>query len=174
VLYVRPLYTASRSNPQPQLTAVIAAYNGTVVYEPTLQTAVDAVFGSNAPQLNGATSPQVPTTPVTPGAPSSKAQQDVAAALAAYAKAQAALKNGDFATYGSQMQIVHQQLQAAQNALAAAPVATPTTTTTTTPKASTTTTTNNGQAAGSGTPSAKTASSRRTPSTTTTTKPGET
>jgi uncharacterized membrane protein (UPF0182 family) len=178
VLYVRPMYVSSRSNPQPQLNSVIVEYNGAVGYASTLQAALVAVLGPNVPNLSGSSPPSTPTTPTTPTTPgspsSSQVQTDIANALNAYNAAQAALKNGDFATYGSEIAAMHQALQAAQQALAASTPAAPsaTTTTTTAPKGTTTTTSGTGHAAGSGT-TAKAASARRSPSTTTT-KPGET
>jgi uncharacterized membrane protein (UPF0182 family) len=164
VLYVRPLYTASRSNPQPQLTAVIAAYNGSVVYEPTKQAAISGVFGPNAPTVGGSGTP--PTTG-TSGTPSSKVAADIASALSAYAQAQQALKNGDLQTYANQIANMHAAIQAANRDLSAVPG----TTTTTAPHGTASTTTTTKAPAASS--SAHTAVSHRT-SSTTTTKPGET
>jgi uncharacterized membrane protein (UPF0182 family) len=169
VLYVRPLYVASSGNPQPLLTAIITEYNGNVGYASTLQAALVDVLGGNVPSLGGQTSPQQPVTPVTPT--SSQAASYIATAIADYNAAQAALKNGDLATYQSQIQAAEAAVAAAQRALAAAPAGSAATTTTTTPKHSSTTTTTTARTASART-TTRTQAQRR--ATTTTTKPGET
>jgi len=47
VLYIRPLYLTSTSNPLPQLKYVIAVFNQDVAIEPTLSQALSQVFGAN-------------------------------------------------------------------------------------------------------------------------------
>ncbi len=47
VLYIRPLYVSSRSNPLPQLRYVIAVFNQQVAISPTLSGALSQVLGSS-------------------------------------------------------------------------------------------------------------------------------
>lgn len=174
VLYVRPFYVSSRSNPQPQVQYVIADYNGQVGFEPTLAGALADVLGPNVPQVGGSSStPSTPTSPTTPTAPSSsQVASDLNAAAAAYNAAQAALKNGDLATYQKEIAAMEAAVTKAQQALSAAPTTSASTTTTTKPTHAATTTTTAHAVSSSAT--ARTASSHKAASTTTTTKPGET
>jgi uncharacterized membrane protein (UPF0182 family) len=144
MLYFRPFYVQSASNPVPQLEYVIAVYSGPqgasqVTYAPTLQDALSQVFQGlalPAPSSNGSTPSQ--------SAPASaEVQSLIAQANQAYQQAQSDLKAGNFAAYGNDLatlQTLLGELEQASgaNATSKSPVApvspskTTTTTTTTT------------------------------------------
>ncbi len=112
VLYIRPFYVSSTSNSMPQLRYVIAVFNQQVSISPTLQGAIAGVLGG-----------KVPTSPAPPsggggGKTGQTAAYYLAQASAAYSAAQAALKAGNLGTYQSDVQLMNQQLQLAQRALA--------------------------------------------------------
>ena len=112
VLYIRPFYVSSTSNSMPQLRYVIAVFNQQVSISPTLQGAIAGVLGG-----------KVPTSPAPPsggggGKTGQTAAYYLAQASAAYSAAQAALKAGNLGTYQADVQLMNQQLQLAQRALA--------------------------------------------------------
>lgn len=113
VLYIRPLYVSSSSNPLPQLRYVIAIFNQDVAIAPTISSALSQVLGAPIP---GTTSP---TTPSSGGGGSGG--HDVAYYLKQagdyYAAAQTALTGGDLGTYQADVNAMNKQLQLAQNAL---------------------------------------------------------
>jgi len=100
LLYLEPVYTQASSGVQyPLLQSVIVSFGDKIVFQPTLGAALDALFGKGA---SGA----LPTASPGPGPSASPAPAgtDLAAAIAAadaaFAAGQQALKNGDFAAYG--------------------------------------------------------------------------
>jgi uncharacterized membrane protein (UPF0182 family) len=118
VLYIRPLYVTSTSNPLPQLRYVIAVFNQDVSIEPTLSEALSSVFGSNFSTTPGG------STTTNPGG-STKAGQAAAVyltnAAADFQAAQTDLANGDLGAYQKEVNAAHEQVQLAQNALAKIP-----------------------------------------------------
>ena len=114
VLYIRPLYLTSTSNPLPQLKYVIAVFNQDVAIEPTLSEALSQVFGAN---FSGGGSPPVKTG----GGGSTKAGKAATVYLKQAATdwqmGQTDLKNGDLGGYQSEVNAMEQQLQLAQSAL---------------------------------------------------------
>ncbi len=112
VLYIRPLYVTSSSNPMPQLKFVIAVFNQEVGIEPTLAGAVSDVLGAN---IAGGSSPSGPGS----GSTSSGRNASFYLKQAAldYAAAQAALQSGNLGTYQSEVNAMNKQLQLAQQAL---------------------------------------------------------
>jgi hypothetical protein len=116
VLYIRPLYVSSTSNPMPQLRYVIAVFNQDVGIEPTLAGALSDVLGANVSGLTsspGKGKGNGTTTPTTNLSAASYLQQ----ASADYANAQKALSNGDLGLYQKDVNAMNQQLQLAQNSL---------------------------------------------------------
>ena len=126
LLYVQPLYLQSSTTPLPQIQRVIVFYRSpsatpdlptgqqqNVVMAPTLGEALAMIFGG---------APPPGTQPASPGARPSPGTSGAAAALIAraneqYAAAQAALRAGDLATFGRQIQALGRtlaQLKAAQ------------------------------------------------------------
>jgi hypothetical protein len=111
VLYIRPLYVTSTSNPLPQLRYVIAVFNQDVGIEPTLAGALSDVLGANIPASNPG------TTPTTPSKTGQTAAYYLKQAATDYAAAQAALSAGNLGAYQSAVNAMNRQLQLAQSAL---------------------------------------------------------
>jgi len=119
VLYIRPLYVTSSTNPMPQLRYVIAVFNQDVSIESTLDQALSSVLGS---AVSGVSPPGSGTTTGKGGGSSTKstatAQDDLNKASAEYTAAQTALSNGDLGLYQRDVNAMNADLQAAQTALA--------------------------------------------------------
>jgi uncharacterized membrane protein (UPF0182 family) len=119
VLYIRPLYVTSTSNPMPQLRYVIAVFNQDVGIEPTLAGALSDVLGANVSGLSNTSGSKGKgkgngtTTPTTSASVASYLQQ----ASADYTNAQRALANGDLGLYQKDVNAMNQQLQLALNSL---------------------------------------------------------
>ena len=116
LLYVQPVYVKATANASafPLLQKVLVSFGDQIGFGNTLQDALNQVFGSNS----GATV-NSSTGTVTPGGKTtgtSTLKQALAAAQAAIAASNAALKNGDFAAYGT----AQNQLKAAIAAAIAA------------------------------------------------------
>jgi len=119
LLYVQPVYVAAQGGESyPLLQRVIVSFGDKIAFEPTLQRALDQLFGAGAGSgmaTPGATPGPTPT--ATPSAP--PAAGDLASAIAeadrAFRDGEAALRNGDFAGYGA----AQQRLRAALDKLAA-------------------------------------------------------
>ena len=113
VLYIRPLYLTSTSNPLPQLKYVIAVFNQDVAIEPTLSQALSQVFGANFSSGG--------TTPPKNGGGSTASGKAAAVYLKQAATdwqtAETDLKNGDLGGYQSEVNAMEQQIQLAQSAL---------------------------------------------------------
>ncbi|BAY08465.1 UPF0182 family membrane protein [Calothrix sp. NIES-2098] len=99
LLYVEPVYLRAEQGELPELKRVIVAYDKAVVMEETLDRALAVIFGSEQVEK------QVPSS--TTGVTSTLAQS----ALATYQKAQAALKQGNWAEYGKYQQELEGILQ---------------------------------------------------------------
>ena len=95
ILYVSPLYLRAETGQLPELKRVIAAYGDRVVMRATLNEALAALFKESAPAA----------VPVTSGgpAPGSPADLRANAALSHYDRALAALKAGDWAGFGAEL-----------------------------------------------------------------------
>ncbi len=162
MLYIRPLYTESTGNPQPQLKYVIAVFGQKVGMETSLDASLNKVLGTHlgtATSATGTNSSQ-PTPGTNPAASSAvaQAQQDLQQAALDYAKAQTDLKAGNLGTYQNDIAAEHAEETAAKSLLGS--TGSPTTTTTapssTSPsksssKAGATTTTTAAKGTGSGT-----------------------
>jgi uncharacterized membrane protein (UPF0182 family) len=117
LLYVQPLYLQSSTTALPQIQRVIVFYRSpsatpnlptgqqqNVVMAPTLGEALATIFGGAPPP---GTQPGSPGAPGTTGA---AAAALIARANAQYAAAQAALRAGDLATFGRQIQALGRTL----------------------------------------------------------------
>ena len=120
VLYVEPLYLTTETGPGlPQLKRVIVSYADKVVMEPTLDAALNRIFGGNVntTPASGATSAGVPSgAPSLPGAAAAPSGAPDLAALAREARqhfdqAQQLLRQGDWAGYGQEMKKLQDVLQ---------------------------------------------------------------
>ena len=119
VLYIRPLYVSSTSNPLPQLRYVIAVFNQDVAIEPTLAGALSDVLGQNVSVISGSgkgsgtnSGGKGGTTPTT-----NTASTYLDQAAADYANAQAALANGNLGKYQQDVIAMNNAIQLAQTAL---------------------------------------------------------
>lgn len=107
LLYVEPLYLEATNPAIPQLKRVIVGFGDRVVMRQTLEEALQALFGA-APE------PQPGPEPEPQPEPQPQPEGDLAALIQQanqlYDEAQAALRNGDWATYGSKMEQLNQVL----------------------------------------------------------------
>jgi hypothetical protein len=87
-LYVVPVYLTAEGTDFPQLKRVIVVSGDKVAMEPTLDEAIQSVFGTQQPQ--------------TPGLPSSSALE-TGQARAAFDRAQKAMEHGDWGSFGKAM-----------------------------------------------------------------------
>ncbi len=112
VLYIRPLYVSSTTNPMPQLRYVIAVFNQDVSIESTLASALSHVLGEN---VSGVTSPSTgkPTTKA-----SATAAADLQQAATDYSNAENALAAGNLGLYQKDVNAMYHELQLAQTGLA--------------------------------------------------------
>ncbi len=117
-LFVEPIYLQAETSQLPELKRVVVANGNRIAMEPSLSRSLEVIFGAAAPSLPVADttgSPPVasatptPSRTPTPGGPTATPRPagtpanvaDLARqADAAYQRAQTALRNGDFATYG--------------------------------------------------------------------------
>jgi len=116
VLYIRPLYVTSTSNPLPQLRYVIAVFNQDVAIKPTLSGALSAVLGANF--STGSSGSSTTTPPVGSTTSGGTASSYLKQAAADYTSAQVALKAGNLGQYQDDVNAMNAQLKLAQAALA--------------------------------------------------------
>jgi uncharacterized membrane protein (UPF0182 family) len=125
-LFVEPIYLQSETSRLPELKRVVVANGNNIAMEPSLQRALQVIFGQapptppNTADVGGSPTPPAgaaptPTplpgsTPAPAATPGSLADLS-AQANQAYLAAQEALRRGDFATYGQQIERVGQLLQ---------------------------------------------------------------
>ncbi len=113
LLYIEPLYLQAEGSALPELKRVIVAYGPRIAMEPTLEEALGRIFGV-LPQAPGQSAPSLlappaappgtaPPSGATPGPSRERAAALVAEANAHYQRAQSALRAGDFATYGREI-----------------------------------------------------------------------
>jgi uncharacterized membrane protein (UPF0182 family) len=123
LIYLQPVYLQSTSSAFPEFQKIVVASPTTVVWASTLKQALNQLLAANASGGTPSGSPSPGATPApgpsaTPGAtppPDGGLPADVAG-LVTYANthfdlAQAALHNGDFATYGAEMDKVSAALK---------------------------------------------------------------
>ena len=110
LLYIRPLYLRAQAGRIPELTRVIVNYKDQIVMERTLEAGLARIFGGAAPPAPpasgapataagaGAENREAPATATTPDAIALASE-----ARAAYERALAAQKAGDWAKYGEEI-----------------------------------------------------------------------
>ena len=115
LLYVEPLYLQAERGQIPELKRVILASGDQIVMRPTLAESLSALLtgegavaaaGAEAPATAGQPGATPEATPAAPGTPaplSDNVSELARAASAHYDAAQAALRNGDWATYGDEL-----------------------------------------------------------------------
>jgi len=101
-VYVEPLYLRSDQGQIPELKRVIVAYNDRLAMEPTLAAALAAVFEP------GAAPPQAIERPATAAQPETVAAKT---ARAHYRAALDALRRGDWAGFGREMEALGKALE---------------------------------------------------------------
>ena len=130
ILYLQPIYLQSTTSPIPQLTKVVLATPTKVVWGDTLQQALDLLLaggpsaspspspspGGPSPTPGASPSPGTSATPGPSGGPEVTPRPDDIKGLITYANAhfeaaQAALRAGDFATYGVEIAKVQAALR---------------------------------------------------------------
>jgi uncharacterized membrane protein (UPF0182 family) len=112
-LYVEPLYVQASQGKIPELQRVILATQERVVMAESFQKALDHLF--TAAPKPGTTPSPTPTASSGPSpsgspAPAQTVAQLIKSASEHYDRAQAALKAGDFATYGSEIRALNDDL----------------------------------------------------------------
>jgi uncharacterized membrane protein (UPF0182 family) len=102
ILYIRPFYVTSSSNPLPQLRDVVAVFGSHVEVSSTLYGAVNAALGTNlgSSSSSAGTGPTSGTGPVTT-AEVAEATRDLKQAAADYQQAEAALRAGGVNALGN-------------------------------------------------------------------------
>ena len=115
LLYIEPVYVtaaaAGSTGSYPSLQRVFAFYAGHPVgFQPTLAEALDQVFTGTTPGQSA------PGGTVTGGSVNAQVIADLKQAQQFYAQAQAALRNGDLATYGQDIAKMEAQIADAQAA----------------------------------------------------------
>ena len=107
LLYVEPLYLEATNPAIPQLKRVIVGFGDRVVMRENLEEALKVLFGATPePQPGPEPEPQPEPQPRPEGDLAALIQQ----ANQLYDEAQAALRNGDWATYGAKMEQLNQVL----------------------------------------------------------------
>jgi hypothetical protein len=115
VIYLRPLYVAATSNPQPTLNSVVGVLGRNVYIESNLAATLSDIFktGVSLPTSGqGSGTPALTTGGTVPAA----VQADLAQAQADYKNAQAALQAQDLATYQSDIAQMETEITQAINA----------------------------------------------------------
>jgi uncharacterized membrane protein (UPF0182 family) len=97
IIYVQPLYIQASQSPMPQLQRVVVAYGDSIAMGNDLADALNQVFGQGA----ASTATSAASVPATGTGGVALNANDLAAARDLYAKAIAAQKAGDWASYGS-------------------------------------------------------------------------
>lgn len=127
LLYIRPLYVEAEGNPIPELKKVVVVYGNRVVAGDTLRQALAGIFGE-APETREEGQQAPPPQGPPPGGPavSPTVASLLDQALAAYQRAQDALRAGDLAAYQREIDQMNKLVADARRQ--AAPEASPPTT----------------------------------------------
>jgi uncharacterized membrane protein (UPF0182 family) len=106
LLYIEPLYLQAEGSALPELKRVIVSYGTRIAMEPTLDDALARLFG--VPRGPGGSAPAPPAASPGTGSPPlpPRVADLVSEASAHYRRAQEALRRGDLATYGKEIQEV--------------------------------------------------------------------
>lgn len=117
LIYVEPLYLQSQQSKMPELRRVIVAAGDKVVMEPTLDLALQRIFGEDAvtsDQQQKGSSPQTDQSEDQPTLPPSSLKELTAEANRLYNEAQSKLKAGDWSGYGQSLDQLKQVLNQLQ------------------------------------------------------------
>jgi uncharacterized protein len=128
MVYLRPLYVASTTNPLPQLEYMIGVLGRNVYIESSLSATLSDLFNTSV-STNSSTGTSTSPPPTVTGSLPAAVQQDLLTAQSLYTQAQTALKAGSLGTYQTDIAAMDQQVANAEQALkASSGVTTPTTT----------------------------------------------
>lgn len=109
LLYVEPVYLEASNSAIPEVKRVIVAYKDKIAYEPTLGEALESLFGEG--NTGGSDTVSNEGAEETAGSDKKPSMSEVIkSANDAYKAGQDALKSGDFAEYGKQMELVEKYL----------------------------------------------------------------
>ena len=103
LLYIEPIYLSAETAALPELRRVIVMFGDRLTMQPTLDAALGVIFGAE---------PGLPATTEVPAAPSAGVEELTQAALRHYEAAQAALREGDWTTYGRELESLRSTLEA--------------------------------------------------------------
>jgi uncharacterized membrane protein (UPF0182 family) len=119
MVYLRPLYVAATTKPQPQLQYVVAVLGQRVAIESSLNAVLSDVLQTTVslPSGGGATNP--------PASVPAAVSQDLQAAQNDYNSAQADLKQGNLSGYQQEIAAMQAEIAQAQQVLGPPPSATP-------------------------------------------------
>lgn len=117
LLYVEPLYLQALNGQIPELRRVIVVAGDQVVMRETLAAGLQALFAETGPALTTTEPPPTAATePTEPTPPAVSSSQDInqlaVTASTHYEAAQKALQNGDWATYGEELEKMKAALDA--------------------------------------------------------------
>jgi uncharacterized membrane protein (UPF0182 family) len=118
LMYVEPIYleAAESTRALPELRRVIVVVGDQIGFEPTFQDALDSVLKGRGPRIeNGGTRPSTGT-PAPSGEPTGSAKELIQQALDHFQRADAALRDGDLATYQREEDAGRQAVEDAQRA----------------------------------------------------------
>jgi uncharacterized membrane protein (UPF0182 family) len=120
-LFVEPIYLQAATSQLPELKRVVVVNGNRIAMEPTLERSLAVIFGGATPTLPTTGSPTPATgtptaTPTagatpTPGGPPVSIAELARQADAAFQRAQEALRRGDFATYGREIDRVEELIR---------------------------------------------------------------
>lgn len=112
LLYIKPLYLQSETSKIPELKRVVVSYAGAVVMEPTLEAALNRIFGGGIRQAQPVTPRAAAPARVVPGAAQSpEVQALIRRAVQQFEQAQRLQRQGDWAGYGEQVRGLEQTLR---------------------------------------------------------------
>jgi uncharacterized membrane protein (UPF0182 family) len=110
LVYVLPLYLAAeQTGALPELRRVVVAYGNQIAMEPSLEAALQRVFGGRVRAEDGAARPAPPGAPT--GAAPALPLALIQSAWDAHQKAQEALRRGDWAGYGQEQKRLEEALR---------------------------------------------------------------
>lgn len=136
LIYLQPVYLQSANSKFPEFQRIIVATSSRIVWGRTLAEALDLLLagtgttptptpGPTPTPTPGASPTAAPTTGPGPTPPAGDVAALVAYANEHFEKAQAALRNGDFATYGAEMAKVQEALRQLDVLVVASPTPAP-------------------------------------------------
>lgn len=121
LIYVEPIYleAAEAARALPELRRVVVVVGDQIGFEPTFQEALDAALEGRGPSLEGRDDPREPTPEAPddePTEPTGSVAELLGEAIDHFERADAALREGDLATYQDEMEAGRRAVEQAQEA----------------------------------------------------------